>query len=335
MRLITTVLLFSGWTLQPVQTASSLRGLSALDERVAFASGSGGAVLHTVDGGAHWTQASIPGAGELDFRDVEAVDDKTVYLMSAGPGRLSRVYKSGDGGVNWTIVLNNPDAQGFFDAIGFWDRERGLIAGDPVDGKFVLIRTLDGGDSWQRITPPANAGEGAFAASGTCLIVRPGGRAWVGTGGPGGARVLRSTDYGVTWRTSQAPIRHDDAAAGIFSLAFGDDLHGIAVGGIYTKPGEDRDNVAVSSDGGKTWSAPKGARPGGFRSAVVFLANGDALATGPGGTDISHDGGLSWSAFSTDGFHSLSAAGWASGAKGRIASLRPTPKPGTETGARP
>lgn len=334
MRFIAILLLASGWTLQPVHTDSSLRGLTALGDQIAYASGTKGTILRTVDGGEHWTKPVIPGAEELDFRDIEAMDNKTVYVMSAGPGRLSRVYKSGDGGLTWTPVLNNPDAQGFFDDIAFWDRERGLVAGDPVDGKFVVMRTLDGGDSWQRIAPPANAEEGAFAASGTSLIVRPGGRAWIATGGPGGGRVLRSADYGLTWKTAQTPVRHDEAAAGIFSIAFRDDRHGIVVGGIYTKPDEDRDNVAISSDGGRTWTVP-GERPKGFRSAVVFLANGDALAAGPGGTDISHDGGRTWREFSPEGFHSLSAAGWASGAKGRIASLRPVPTSGSETGARP
>jgi len=335
MRLLLSLLFASGWTLQPIRTDSSLRGLSALDERVAYATGSHGTVLFTLDGGRNWTKVAIEGADELDFRDVEAVGEQIVYLMSAGPGRLSRVYKSTDAGRRWTLILNNPDAQGFFDAIAFWDHDRGLIGGDPVDGKFVVMRTLDGGDSWQRIVTPANAEEGSFAASGTSLIVRPGGLAWIATGGRGGGRVLRSTDYGVTWRASQTPIRHDEEAAGVFSTAFRDNLHGIAVGGVYTHAEDDRDNVAITSDGGRTWSVPRGTRPKGFRSAVVFLANGDALAAGPAGTDISHDGGQSWQPFSPEGFHSLSAAGWASGADGRIASLHPAPMSGSEIGVRP
>ena len=336
MQILATVLLLAGWILHPANTDASLRGLSAINDRIAYASGSQGTVVFTTDAGAHWTKPVIPGAGGLDFRDIEVVDERTVYLMSAGPGVQSRVYKSADGGLNWNLVLNNPDALGFFDAIAFWDRDRGLLIGDPVDGKFVLMRTLDGGDSWQRIAPPANPGEGAFAASGTSLIVRPGGRAWFATGGQTGARVFRSTDYGVTWRAAQTAVRHDDAAAGIFSIAFRDDLHGIAVGGNYTKAEDDRDNLAITTDGGRTWTVPSGGiRPKGFRSAVVFLGNGDALTTGPSGTESSSDQGHTWESFSAEGFHSLSAAGWASGAKGRIAMLRLAPKSGTQTDARP
>ena len=224
------------WVRQESGTSASLRGVSAVNARVVWASGTGGTYLKTTDGGAHWTAAQVPGAESLDFRDVHAVDDRTVYLLSAGTGDKARIYKTTDGGAHWTLQLTNPDAQGFFDALAFWDAEHGIAIGDPVDGRFAVFTTDDGGAHWQRRQgPEALPGEGAFAASGTCLIARSARDAWFGTGG---ARVFHSTDGGLTWQVSSTPMRHDKPSAGIFSLAFSDARHGVAVGGDYAKDQE-------------------------------------------------------------------------------------------------
>lgn len=251
--------------------------------------------------------------------------------MSAGPGGASRVYRTSDSGSSWTLSLKNADESGFFDALAFWDRRRGLLLGDPVDGRFVVLKTDNGGASWRPIPaggiPEAREGEGAFAASGTCLVTGPDGRAWFGTGGVRGARVFRTLDWGATWSVAETPLGHDAASAGIFSLAFRDGLHGVAVGGDFQKLGDDHDNVAVTDDGGVSWRAPADLRPGGFRSAVAFIpGSGRLVATGPGGTDVSDDGGETWKHVSTQGYHALSftrnGAGWAAGSDGRIAVMR-------------
>jgi len=183
------------WVSQRSGTTASLRGVSARSSEVVWASGSNGTFLRTTDGGLTWQAGRVAGAEDLDFRDVESVDDRTAYLLSIGEGARSRVYKSFDRGEHWSLELRNPDPQGFFDAFAFWDAARGILVGDPVDGHFVVLTTQDGGGHWQRrATQPALAGEGAFAASGTCLTVlgargteSPGkaGEAWFATGGLG------------------------------------------------------------------------------------------------------------------------------------------------------
>jgi photosystem II stability/assembly factor-like uncharacterized protein len=193
-----------------------------------------------------------------------------------------------------------------------------------VDGHAVVFTTSDGGDHWdRRQTPAAMPKEGAFAASGTCLIVMGSREAWFGTGGVEGARVFHSTDGGVTWTVATTPIRNDSAAAGIFSLAFSDPRHGIAVGGDYSKPEDSAHNIAVTADGGKTWTEPAG-RPSGFRSAVTYLPDVKAwIATGTSGSDISTDGGNTWKNFDTGNYNAVSFIsskdGWAAGPKGRLA----------------
>ncbi len=312
------------WVPQTSGSTASLRGISAVTERVAWASGAKGTVLVTTDGGAQWRASEVPGASDLDFRDVEAWSEREAVLMSAGPGDKSRIYQTSDGGAHWTLLFTNPDAKGFFDSIAFWDRSHGILVGDAVDGHATIFTTADGGRKWTRqSTPDALPNEGSFAASGTCVIVRGKREAWFVTGGTGAGRVFQSVDGGKSWTAVKAPIRNDSAAAGIFSIAFAGGGRGMIVGGDYGKPAEGQQNVGVSSDNGAHWSQPSGS-PSGFRSAVAWLAAMRAwVVTGTSGSDISRDDGASWKRFDDSGYNAMSftrrGAGWAVGAKGRIA----------------
>jgi photosystem II stability/assembly factor-like uncharacterized protein len=316
------------WIAQSSGTTASLRGVSAVSPAVVWASGASGAYLRTVDGGAAWHAAVVPGAADLDFRAVRALDSQTACLMSSGPGAKSRIYRTSDGGAHWPLLYTNPDAGGFFDALAFWDARRGVVLGDPVDGQFVILTTEDGGQTWQRRKlPPALPNEGAFAASNSCLLVRGEREVWFGTGGPSGARVFHSADGGRHWDVAGTPLRHDGAGAGIFSLAFADARHGVAVGGDYGKPADMAGNVAVSSDGGHAWVESAGAHPNGYRSAVAFLPGRRVwIAVGNSGSDISRDAGRSWTRFDSSAYNAIGAAGgdavWAVGPRGRIAKLR-------------
>jgi photosystem II stability/assembly factor-like uncharacterized protein len=312
------------WVPQHSGATASLRGVSAVSKKIAWASGTRGTWLRTVDGGATWQSAAVPGAEELDFRDVHAFSENIAYLVSIGTGNSSRIYKTIDGGAHWSLMFTNPDPQGFFDALAFWDEKNGLVVGDQVDGRIAIFTTADSGATWQRQeTPPALPKEGAFAASGTCLIVRGKRDAWFATGGQGAARVFHSADGGHTWSVATTPVRNDSASAGIFSLAFSDAMHGVAVGGDYTKAEDAMRNIAITADGGRTWTAPAGA-PNGFRSAVAYLADKKLwIATGPSGSDISADGGNTWQQFDKGNYNAVSfvssEAGWAVGPRGAVA----------------
>ncbi len=319
------------WEVQTSGTEARLRGVSGVDRSVAWASGSGGTCLRTVDGGKTWSKLVVPDADMLDFRDVQAFDARTAYLLSIGPGPLSRIYKTTDGGATWTLSYRNPDPKGFLDAIAFFDAEHGLALGDPVDGRYAILRTEDGGRTWAPIPaagmPEALPGEGAFAASGTCLVVRGDRLAWFGTGGGDRARVFRSDDAGRTWAVAPTPIRAANPSSGVFSLAFRDAKVGLAVGGDYKQVDEAAGVIAATFDGGRTWIEGGSSRPSGFRSAVAYEPGspdpGRVVAVGPGGADFSVDGGRSWFKSGSTGFHALSLApndpvGWAVGEGGRI-----------------
>jgi photosystem II stability/assembly factor-like uncharacterized protein len=268
----------------------------------------------------------------LDFRDVQAVNANTAYLLSIGPADQSRIYKTTDGGRGWALQFTNHNPKAFFDAFAFWDDHTGIAMSDPVEGRFILIKTSDGGATWKELPgdglPPALEGEGAFAASGTCIAVQGKSNVWFGTGGAATARVFRSTDGGITWKQSSTPITAGNASSGVFSIAFKDARNGVIVGGDYRKENEAGDNVATSTDGGATWTLAKGPGPTGFRSGVAYLpgTRGPMIAAvGPSGSDYSLDNGASWVSLGSMGFHAVSFAGvdagWAVGEGGRIAKL--------------
>ncbi|MFI5909924.1 WD40/YVTN/BNR-like repeat-containing protein [Dactylosporangium sp. NPDC051541] len=311
------------WKLLDSGSTAQLRGLSAVSDRVAWASGTGGTVLRTVDGGRSWRSVGPPDAADLQLRDIEAFDTLHAVILSIGEGSASRVYRTEDGGRTWTETYRNADPAAFYDCLAFSDPHHGLALGDPVNGHFQLLSTIDGGRHWTA-SPVATAaldGEFAFAASGTCLVAS-GRDAWFATGGGAQSRVFHSGDFGRHWSVSAAPMP-SGPTAGIYSLAFRDPHHGLAVGGDYRTPAAAPDGAAVSRDGGRTWTTARRA-PGEYRSGVAWGPS-FALAVGPTGSDISRDGGRTWTRFDTGSFDAVACADgacWASGEQGRIARLR-------------
>lgn len=322
--------------------AVRLRGISAVTDRVAWASGADGTVLRTADGGSTWQRLAIPDSGQLDFRDIDAIDDRRAFVLSIGPGDASRIYRTADAGATWELQFTNPDPKAFFDAMAFWDASRGIAFSDSVDGRFVILVTRDGGRTWTRVAqdalPPALDNEGAFAASGTNVAVAGRDRVWIGTGGARRSRVLHSADGGRTWAIADTPLP-SGPSSGIFSIAFRDARHGIVVGGDYRREEEPVDNVAVTADGGATWTLPRsgaggfgGSRLSGFRSVVAPVpgAPGSWIAVGPSGADVTRDDGRTWTPIPGRGFHAFSfarrrAVGWGAGEKGAIARLTVNP----------
>lgn len=318
------------WTPQQSGTTARFRGISAASSMVAWASGSGGTYARTTNGGTTWEASIVPGASQLDFRDVQAVDANIAYLLSIGPGEASKIYKTTDGGRGWTLQFTNKNPKAFFDAFAFWDSRTGIAMSDPVDGRFILIKTTDGGATWKELpretSPESIEGDGGFAASGTCIATQGKKNVWFGSGGAATARVFRSTDGGDTWKASPTPISAGNASSGIFSIAFKDAKNGVIVGGDYRKENEPGSNVAITTDGGATWTLSKGSRPSGFRSAVVSVTGTRRpmfVAVGPSGSDYSMDNGASWISLGSMGFHAADFAGgdagWAVGEGGRVA----------------
>ncbi len=311
-------------------TTALLIAVSAPSEQVAWASGARGTWIRTTDGGAHWTAGRVPGADSLQFRDIHALDASTAWVLSIGNGAQSRIYRTRDGGATWIRQFTNPDAKGFYDCMAFWDDRRGIVIGDAIGTEMAVLRTDDGGATWDRVPagslPPAQAEEGSFAASGTCVATQPGGRAWIVMNTPARSRLIRTVDYGRTWALETLPITTHEGS-GAQSVIFRDARHGMVLAGGYaTKPGDTL--IAVTEDGGDTW-APRRApafKVGTWGGSYVHGARTPTVvAVGPSGSAWSSDLGRSWVTIDTLNYWSVGFApqrvGWAVGTQGRVTRL--------------
>ena len=317
------------------QTSGStvlLQAVSPVDASVVWISGHGGTWRRTTDGGRTWAGGVVPDADSLEFRDVHAASATEAWLLSAGPGDRSRVYHTADAGRSWQLQWTNAEPAGFYDCLAFWDARRGVVYGDAVDGSLRVLRTADGGRSWRLVPaaqlPAALPSEGGFAASGTCVTTGADGRAWIGAGNTTRARVFRTTDYGATWSAAEAPLVTGEGA-GLTSISMVDASNGFGFGGNLGARDTRTDNVARTTDGGRTWTllphlAMAGAAYGGV---AVPGTDGRALvAVGPGGADVSLDGGRSWTTLDARAWWGVGASGpdavWIAGPQGRIARVR-------------
>jgi len=327
------------WTMQDSGTTAGLRGIYSVDGRVAWASGTDGTVLKTVDGGAHWMKCAVPDAdtdgATLDFRGVQAWDAQMAIVMASGPGEKSRLYKTTNGCKSWALLFKNPDTpDGFFDCVWLHPTGRGILLGDPVNQQFSIFETTDGGKNWKRDsreglsvkTKPITA----FAASNSLFSQSRSGymRGFV-TGGPGGAYLFEAWTS-EAWTRIAIPVTAGTDSSGVFSLGFRftpprctDCDHPseqifVAVGGDYTKPSEDSGTAAWSTDLGQTWTV-SAKPPHGYRSAVAWSEDLKAWITvGTNGSDISRDDGKTWQPVDDGSWNALSLP-FVVGPKGRIA----------------
>ncbi len=333
------------WQIQSSNTTAGLRGIHAVNDEVAWASGTDGTVLRTTDGGQHWQRcATPPNAATLDFRGVWAWDVNTAMVMSSGPGALSRVYKTTDGCARWKLLFTDPDNEGFWDAIAFSDTNNGFLLGDPVKGRFTLFLTLNGGKSWSRVNAKSlstgGRSLGVFAASNSAMILRDTHSLIFGTSGPGGpwlytselnCTMLMSTQEclrGLQFERRRLPMVGDSSTSGIFALAqSGANL--VAVGGDYTKPNNTHGSAAAVT----AWNGlppvwiPATLAPHGYRSTVAWDQTDDAWITaGPNGSDVSYDG-KTWQPLDDGNWNAIGLP-WIVGPNGRIARLSPDRLPG-------
>lgn len=333
------------WVVHTTGVDTNLRGLSGFvlgghGIPVAWASGSNATLLRTENFGEDWQRVTVPDSEGLDFRGVQLValaelnkatgnvrrytGKQTVYVMSSGEGDKSRIYKTNDSGRNWKLQYQGKRKEFFLDALVCADATHCYALSDPVDRKFVILRTEDG-KHWKELPrdgmPPALEKEGAFAASNSCLMIYEGRELYFATGGPA-ARVFHSPDLGKSWTAVETPIASGKASSGIFSLArFGKTV--VAVGGDYQDQKAGQKAAAVSFDEGKTWEAVTDGLDQ-YRSGVAVDGSGRFVAVGPTGSEVSQDG-LHWEKIDSGNWNVVTASAdgkfWVGGAKGTVARL--------------
>ena len=296
---------------------ASFRGLSVVNNSVVWVSGTGGTVLRTVDGGANWENVSVPNMDKTDFRDVEGFDKNTAIVM--GIASPARFYKTTDRGQNWKLVYFDDREEMFFDGMSFWNKRNGIAFSDPVNGRHLLIRTTDGGDTWEEIPadgiPEKLDPEFGFAASGTGMPVKGRNTVWLGMGGIK-SRVFKSENGGLNWSVAETPVVHGGQSTGIYSVAFKNKKVGIAVGGDYMNQAI-QNTMAHTQDGGITWHLPE-KQTHQYRECVAHYRGNTFFAVGPSGFDRTTDNGKNWAPDYWE-VKDLTALAFAKGSRGGFA----------------
>lgn len=305
---------------------TSFRGLSVVNDKIVWVSGNNGTVGRSLDGGKTWEWLPVKGYEQRDFRDIEAFDAKTAIIMAiAEPADL---LKTTDGGRSWKLVYENTTPGMFLDAMEFWNKDSGIVLGDPINGKFFVARSFDGGDSWHAIPdrelPKADSGEACFASSGTNVRSLNRGEACFISGGLHSRLFIRDSAIDL-------PLLQGQQSTGANSIAIYDNnklkggQHLIIVGGDFTHDTSSKKNCVLTHDGGKTWIFPL-TPPHGYRSCVEYTGKEQILTCGTSGVDFSTDDGMNWQLISSEGFHvcrraKKGSAVFLAGSKGRIARL--------------
>lgn len=325
------LLLFSIAQSQEVQlltegTKTSIRGLSVVNDNVVWVSGSNGTVGRSTDGGKTWKWIVVKGFEKRDFRDIEAFDAATAIIIAvAEPGNI---LKTVDGGETWKVVYENNTKGMFLDAMEFWNEQSGIVLGDPINGKFFVVRTFDEGNTWQDVPyenlPKADSGEACFAASGTNIRALDRDEACFVSGGTRSRLFWKGTPI-------ELPIIQGKETTGANSVAVRDrkkikgSNHLVIVGGDFAADTSTLKNCFVTTNGGKTWKTPA-QPPRGYRSCVEYINKKRLIACGTTGVDVSKDGGMNWQFISKTGFHVCRKAKegnavYLAGGNGRIAKL--------------
>jgi len=301
------LLLCCSVTAQTVQlltsgTKTSIRGLSVVDDKTVWVSGSNGTVGRSLDGGTNWKWMTVKGFEKTDFRDIEAFDKTTAVIM--GIAEPAYILRTIDGGDTWQLVFENKTKGMFLDAMEFWNEQAGIVIGDPINGHFFIARTFDGGQSWQGIpenlSPVADSGEACFASSGTNIRKLTKKEAVFITGGLVSHVQVRN-------KKIRLPLIDGKETTGANSIAVKNKKTWMVVGGDFNTKDSSTKNAVISFDGGKTFVLPD-VPPTGYRSCVEFLKKKQWITCGLNGVDITNDDGKTFSNISKEGFHVLRKA---------------------------
>lgn len=239
---------------------------------------------------------------QLEFRSNAQTRDYVYVLSVSNPAMLYQISKKD---LTTKLVYQENHEKVFFDSMQFWNNKEGIAMGDPVSTGLNVIITRDGGASWKKVPdilmPTTSAGEAAFAASNTNIVVK-GSSAWIVSGGVK-SRVFYSPNKGKSWTVYETPIVQGKSMTGIFTADFYNEKIGFVSGGDYENRDQNHSNKAITVDGGKTWKLVAENMAFGYASCVQYVPNskGKGIVTvGYSGIFYSGDGGVSWKQLATD-----------------------------------
>jgi len=288
---------------------TSLRGLSVVNDQTIWVSGSHGMVGKSTDGGTQWQWTSVKNYEGRDFRDIEAFDEQRAIIMAVDAPAV--ILKTIDGGKSWKLVFSDSTKGMFLDAMDFADQNHGLVIGDPINEKVFLAATDDEGENWKNLSvgsPTLADGEAFFAASGSNIKYLRNQKGNYEALYVSGGKKSRLWTYGSRAWSDSLPLLQGTESTGANSIASIDPLHGVIVGGDFSKAKNASDNCVLFNLSSEYQFMKPKEGPHGYRSCVIYLTKEILLCCGLNGADLSTDGGMNWKLISSDNFNTCQKA---------------------------
>ncbi|MGH3184130.1 MAG: WD40/YVTN/BNR-like repeat-containing protein, partial [Streptosporangiaceae bacterium] len=268
----------------------------------------GDGIYKSTDAGKTWTHIGLEGTQHINAIVVDPKDPNLVLASTQGdlrhPGPDRGVYRSTDGGQNWTQVLHPDDSTGARDMAWAFDDPSVVFATTIADvgggggfgggggrgaaagpNRTALYKSADEGLTWTKVTGgtvPELTGRTGVAVA---MHTRGQRVFWIGNG------LYRSDDGGATWTQMAANdgrIRGSGYICAVYVDSQNPDI-------VYTMA----TSFYRSTDGGQTFESWKGA-PGGDDNHVLWIDPTDGqrmlLGADQGGV-VSLDGGRTWSSW--------------------------------------
>lgn len=248
MKILKTFLLFSfiflflqsikaQWIEQYSGDTVNFKSVSAVDNNIAWISGDVQRVYRTTNGGTNWVRRSSNGIPyPLSLSNVFGVDENVALVAGTFNGDRTFVFRTSNGGASWVQVFSQQN--GFINSIWMNNGLEGFMQGDPVDGRWSLWRTSNGGITWDStgVYLPSNGDEYGYVNTMYITSENQNKSIWFGTDN---FRVYHSSNYGSSWNIQATPN-----CQYIQALWFNDISNGMIGGsGIYS-----------TSNGGLNWN---------------------------------------------------------------------------------
>lgn len=202
------------------------------------------------DGGITWAfgEYSIP---NTTIGCLHAISNNVVYATSflndytePNPTGINGVWKTVDSGATWTQQTSATFSNdSFVNSIHFWDENKGIVLGDPVNNSFEIFTTLNGGANWTQV-PSTNIPSPLINEVGYVLnIDTKGNTIWFGTNA---GRIFKSNNQGLNWTVSQSPIQTFGGDENSGNFAFKNENEGLLINNQWQQ--------WRTLDGGVSWN---------------------------------------------------------------------------------